>query len=70
MNYITSISLNTLVLLIVSFRAQGKLSDTWGRKQLLVLAYVGPFFGYVIIGLTNSLVLFVLSRIIHGKLNA
>ena len=45
---------------------QGKLSDTYGRKRLLLLSYIGPFLGYIVIGLSKSLVLLIISRILHG----
>ena len=45
---------------------QGKLSDTYGRKKLLLLSCIGPFLGYSVIGLSKSLVLLIISRILHG----
>ena len=46
---------------------QGKVSDVHGRKEVLILSYIGPFFGYVVMGLSDSLVLLTISRVVHGK---
>ena len=49
---------------------QGKLSDVYGRKSLLCLAYVVPSLGYLILTLAisyRSLPLFLLSKIPTGR---
>ena len=49
--------------------SQGKLSDMYGRKNLLCLSYVIPSLGYLILTLATSrqsLPLFLLSKIPTG----
>lgn len=46
---------------------QGKLSDNYGRKTILLASYIGPGIGYFVIGLSGSLLILVLSRIPIGK---
>ena len=44
----------------------GRLSDRYGRKPILLISQVGTFIGFVLLGLSNSLWLLFLSRIIDG----
>ena len=48
---------------------QGKLSDTYGRKSFLLLSYIGPFVGYVLMGFSGSILVLVISRIPNGDDN-
>ena len=52
--------------IIIFLHVQGKLSDIYGRKNLLLLSCIGPFLGYIVIGLSTSLMLLIISRILHG----
>ncbi|MDZ4672105.1 MAG: MFS transporter [Phototrophicales bacterium] len=44
----------------------GGLSDRFGRKPVLIASQFGTFIGFIILGLSNSLLLLFLSRIIDG----
>jgi DHA1 family tetracycline resistance protein-like MFS transporter len=44
----------------------GRLSDRYGRKKLLIISQFGSAIGYLILGLSGSLPLLFLSRIIDG----
>jgi DHA1 family tetracycline resistance protein-like MFS transporter len=44
----------------------GRLSDLYGRKKLLVISQLGSAVGYLILGLSGSLPLLFLSRMIDG----
>lgn len=44
----------------------GKLSDRYGRKKLLIISQFGSAVGYLILGLSGSLPILFLSRIIDG----
>ena len=44
----------------------GRLSDRYGRKKLLALSQAGSALGYLILGLSNSLPLLFMARIIDG----
>lgn len=44
----------------------GKLSDTWGRRPVLVLSQIGTFIGLLVLGYANSLALVFVGRIIDG----
>lgn len=44
----------------------GRLSDRFGRKKLLIISQIGSAFGYLILGLANSLPALFLARIVDG----
>ena len=44
----------------------GRISDRFGRKPILIVSQIGTFMGFVLLGLSNSLWLLFLSRIIDG----
>jgi MFS transporter, DHA1 family, tetracycline resistance protein len=44
----------------------GQLSDRIGRKPVLFFSQVGTFIGFIVLGLSNSLTMLFLSRIIDG----
>jgi len=44
----------------------GRLSDRFGRRPILVLSQIGTFVGFIILGLSNTLLLLFISRIIDG----
>ncbi len=46
--------------------SQGKLSDVYGRKAVLLLCFIGPAIGYLTMGLSGSLLIVILSRIPSG----
>lgn len=44
----------------------GRLSDRFGRRKILILSQLGSVAGYILLGLTHSLPLLFLARIIDG----
>jgi DHA1 family tetracycline resistance protein-like MFS transporter len=44
----------------------GGLSDRYGRKPVLVFSQIGTLVGFVILGLSNSLIMILLARVIDG----
>eukprot|EP00731_Ephydatia_muelleri_P017076 Em0010g174a len=50
----------------LSLSMQGKLSDTLGRKTLLLISYLGPSLGYLALGLSPSILVIIVSRIHNG----
>jgi DHA1 family tetracycline resistance protein-like MFS transporter len=50
----------------VSAPILGRLSDRYGRKKLLIISQIGTLFGFLLLGLANSLPLLFISRIIDG----
>jgi DHA1 family tetracycline resistance protein-like MFS transporter len=44
----------------------GKLSDTFGRKPLLIISQIGTFIGFLILAFSTNLWLIFLSRIVDG----
>ena len=46
---------------------QGRLSDIYGRKNILLLSYIGPAVGYAALGMTGSLLVLVLARVPSGE---
>ena len=44
----------------------GRLSDRYGRRPVLIISQIGTFFGFLLLGFANSLVLLFISRIIDG----
>ncbi|MFA6081175.1 MAG: MFS transporter [Patescibacteria group bacterium] len=51
---------------LISAPILGRLSDRYGRKKLLIISQLGSTVGYLILGLSGSLPLLFLSRIIDG----
>ena len=47
--------------------AQGKLSDVYGRKPLLLASYLVPALGYLLNGLSGSLIFVAVARIPNGN---
>ncbi len=46
----------------------GRLSDTYGRRPLLIVSIVGTVVGFLILGFANSLLILFVSRILDGFL--
>lgn len=46
----------------------GKASDTWGRKPVLLLSYLGCFLGYLTMGVSDSILFLMLARLPTGIL--
>jgi MFS family permease len=44
----------------------GRLSDKYGRKPLLIISQLGTFAGFIILGISDSLAIIFLSRILDG----
>jgi DHA1 family tetracycline resistance protein-like MFS transporter len=44
----------------------GGLSDRFGRKPILIISQIGTFLGFILLGLSNSLLLLFISRLIDG----
>lgn len=44
----------------------GRLSDKYGRRPVLIVSQIGTFAGFILLGLSNTLWLLFLSRIIDG----
>jgi DHA1 family tetracycline resistance protein-like MFS transporter len=44
----------------------GGLSDRYGRKPVLVVSQIGTFIGFIILGLSNSILVILLARVIDG----
>jgi MFS transporter, DHA1 family, tetracycline resistance protein len=44
----------------------GRLSDRFGRKPVLVISQIGTMFGFILLGLANSIWLLFLARLIDG----
>ena len=44
----------------------GRLSDRYGRRPILIISQIGTFIGFLILGISNTLWLLFLSRIIDG----
>ncbi|MCP5095379.1 MAG: TCR/Tet family MFS transporter, partial [Chloroflexi bacterium] len=44
----------------------GRLSDRYGRKPILVISQIGTFLGFLLLGLSNTLWLIFISRVIDG----
>ena len=63
----THASIDRSVGLVVFSSLQGKLSDVYGRKPILVLAYAGPALGYLMMGVSSSLWIMVLARVVLGE---
>jgi len=51
---------------LVSSPLIGSLSDTWGRKPLLLLSQATTCLGFIVLSLSNSLGMIFLSRVIDG----
>ena len=49
------------------FTSQGKLSDVYGRKPLLLASYIVPAIGYLLTGFSGSLILLIVARIPSGN---
>lgn len=54
----------------ISAPIMGKLSDTYGRKPLLIMSQLSTLISFIILGLANSLWMLFLSRIIDGLLGS
>ncbi len=54
----------------ISAPIMGKLSDIYGRRPLLILSQISTFFGFIILGLANTIWLVFLSRIVDGALGS
>ena len=48
----------------------GALSDRYGRKPLLLISQISTFISFIMLGLANSLLLIILSRVIDGIFGA
>lgn len=51
---------------LVSTPLIGKLSDTYGRRRLLLISQAGTFAGFIILGLSNHLWMVFVGRILDG----
>ena len=54
----------------ISAPIMGKLSDSFGRKPLLIFSQFSTFIGYIVLGFSNTLWMIFLSRIIDGLLGS
>lgn len=54
----------------ISAPIMGRLSDTYGRRPLLILSQLSTFLSFIVLGFANSLWLLFLSRIIDGLLGS
>jgi DHA1 family tetracycline resistance protein-like MFS transporter len=48
----------------------GRLSDSFGRKPLLILSQLSTFISFIILGFSNSLIMIFVSRIVDGLLGS
>jgi len=48
----------------------GRLSDQYGRRPLLIISQISTFLSFIILGLSNSLFLIFLSRVVDGLLGS
>ena len=48
----------------------GKLSDSYGRKPLLIFSQISTFLSFIILGFSNTLWMIFLSRIVDGSLGS
>jgi DHA1 family tetracycline resistance protein-like MFS transporter len=55
---------------LISLPVMGMLSDRFGRKPLLLISQISTCIGFIVLGLANSLILIVVSRLIDGLLGA
>ena len=44
----------------------GSLSDRYGRKPVLIISQIGTFIGFIVLGLSSSIVMILLARVIDG----
>ena len=54
----------------VSAPIMGRLSDSYGRKPLLVFSQISTFLSFIILGFANTLLILFLSRIVDGMLGS
>ncbi|PIS09709.1 hypothetical protein COT75_00785 [Candidatus Beckwithbacteria bacterium CG10_big_fil_rev_8_21_14_0_10_34_10] len=54
----------------VSAPIMGKLSDSYGRRPLLLFSQLSTFIGFIILGFSKSLWMIILSRIVDGLLGS
>ncbi len=52
---------NVMIMLL-----QGKLSDVYGRRNIILVSYLAPCVGYFMMSRADSVLLLVLSRILPG----
>ncbi len=55
---------------LISSPIFGKLSDRYGRKPILLISQTSTFFGFVLLGLANSVWILVLARLVDGLLGS
>jgi MFS transporter, DHA1 family, tetracycline resistance protein len=55
---------------LVGVPVMGALSDRYGRKPLLLISQVSTCAGFILLGLSNSLTLIILARVIDGLFGA
>jgi len=58
------------LLQFISAPVMGKLSDTYGRKPLLMLSQLSTFLGFVILGFSKTIPMIFLSRAVDGLLGS
>jgi DHA1 family tetracycline resistance protein-like MFS transporter len=55
---------------LIGVPMMGTLSDRYGRKPLLLISQVTTFLSFILLGLANSLIIVILSRVIDGLFGA
>lgn len=55
---------------LVASPVWGKLSDRYGRKPILILSQISTFIGFILLGITTTVLILVLARVVDGLLGS